>query len=186
MRIKSVVSSLTFASILALVLVSPPNPSFSAEDGALLDLLKTPNLENWEEVANEIVAKWSKSGSASMDLLLRRGREALEKGDITAAIEHFTALTDHAPDFAEGWQMRATAYYSAEMFGPAMADLERALLLNPKHFGALQGVAIISEQLGLLDQALRAYQAAIAIHPNDPDLIEGLKRVQTQQNGITL
>lgn len=186
MRTKSVYSSLTFASTLALAMYFTAIPAVSAEVGALLNLLKTPDLPNWEEVEGEIIAEWSKSGSASMDLLLRRGQQAMDDDDIPAAIDHFTALTDHAPDFAEGWQMRATAYFRAEMLVPALADLERTLVLNPDHFAALQGVGIISEIMELPDQAMRAYRASIAIHPNDPDIKEGLERVQTLVNGITL
>ena len=82
-----------------------------------------------------------------MDLLLQRGQEAMEAGDLDAAIEHFTALTDHAPDFAEGWNARATAFFQDERYGPALADIERTLALNPDHFGALMGLAMILEQL---------------------------------------
>ncbi|EBA02377.1 hypothetical protein RB2150_16427 [Rhodobacterales bacterium HTCC2150] len=186
MSIRSSLSSLTFASIVAFVMVFSTNSSFSAEVGPLLDLLKTPNLENWEEVEDEIIVEWSKSGSPSIDLLLRRGKNALDEGEVEAALQHFTALTDHAPDFAEGWQLRATAFYLAELFAPAMADLERAVTLNPNHFGAYHGIGIISELLEFNEQALNAYEAAIAIHPNSTDIKEGLKRVQALLNGITL
>ena len=57
-----------------------------------------------------------------------------------AAIEHLTALTDHAPDFAEGWHARATAYFRAVLLGPAMDDLQRALVLNPDNFDAVFGL----------------------------------------------
>ena len=56
------------------------------------------------------------------------------------AIEHFTALIDHAPDFAEGWNARATAYYQTGDFGPSIADIGQVLTLNPRHFGALVGL----------------------------------------------
>jgi hypothetical protein len=61
---------------------------------------------NWEQIEQKIWSEWSRSGSAAMDLLLERGRAAMEVGDLAAAIEHLTALTDHAPDFAEGWNAR--------------------------------------------------------------------------------
>ena len=63
----------------------------------LFDQLLIEDLPNWEIVQQEIMLEWSRSGSPTMDLLLRRGRDALEAGNTELAIEHLTALTDHAP-----------------------------------------------------------------------------------------
>ena len=78
---------------------------------------------------------WSRSGSDTMDLLLRRGRDALNAEDPLKASRHFSALVEHAPDFAEGWNMRATAFYLQGEWGLALADIERALALEPRHWG---------------------------------------------------
>jgi len=77
-----------------------------------------------------------------MDLLLQRGQDALEEENYQAAIEHFTALTDHAPQFAEAWNMRATAFFLIDEYGLSIEDISRTLALNPKHFGALSGCGI--------------------------------------------
>ena len=60
---------------------------------SLLAELADPETRNWEQVERKIRLEWSKSGSAAMDLLLQRGRKAMEAEDWTAAVEHFTALT---------------------------------------------------------------------------------------------
>ena len=83
--------------------------------------------------------------SAAIDLLLRRGQDALEAGDAPAAIEHLTAAIDHAPDFAEAYAARAGAYYLTNRAGPAIDDLRQALVLNPHHWEALSGFAIVLE-----------------------------------------
>lgn len=134
----------------------------------------------------QIVTEWSKSGSATIDLLLRRGRNALEVGKHAEAIDHFHALTDHAPDFAEGWHGLALAYYQAERFGPAMDALERALALNPQHFGALRGVGALLEQTDRPELAYRAYEKALALRPHDGDVIEAMKRLEKRALGVTL
>ena len=77
----------------------------------LLALLATPELDNWQEVEEKIRIEWSRSGSASMDQLLARAQTALEAGDTAAAIEHATALVDHAPGFAEGWNILGASYF---------------------------------------------------------------------------
>jgi len=71
-----------------------------------------------------------------MDLLLRRGRKALENEEIGVAIEHFTALTDHAPNFAEGWHGLARAYFAAELYGPCLDALGHVIDLNPNQYHA--------------------------------------------------
>ncbi|MEL6102339.1 MAG: hypothetical protein AAFR68_13635, partial [Pseudomonadota bacterium] len=79
----------------------------------MIDALRDAEPAEATRLTREIEREWSLSGSTSLDMILRRGRDALEQEEIDLAIEHFTAVTDHAPDFAEGWHARATAYYQA-------------------------------------------------------------------------
>jgi tetratricopeptide (TPR) repeat protein len=158
----------------------------AAEIDTLMERLKTPDLQNWEAVERRIYDAWSQSGSPSADLLLDRGRQALEDEDLEAAIEHLTALTDHAPEFAEGWHARATAYYLANRFGPSLADLRVALALNPQHFGALAGAGRILMEIGETEAALTAYRAAQAIHPQRPDITEAVERLERDLGGQSL
>lgn len=152
----------------------------------LLAELAAPDTENWQSVEERIVDLWSRSGSRSMDLLLERGQDALEAEDYTAALEHFTALTDHAPDFAEGWNMRATTFYLMDRFELSVADISRTLALNPDHFGALYGLGVIMEQLDDEAAALRAYRAAQALHPHRENTAEAVKRLSEAVDGVDL
>lgn len=152
----------------------------------LLRQLANPDLPNWQIVEQELWVEWSKTGSPAMGLLLRRGRDALEAGELEAALDHLTALTDHAPDFAEGYSIRGSVYYQLGLLGPALDDIRTALTLNPDHFGAMIGLGAIMEEAGDIDRAFAAYQAAIAIHPNEPDLKDALERLEPQVSGVTL
>ena len=67
---------------------------------------------------------WSRSGSQAMDLLLERGRKAHAEGDFRLAIEHFSALVDHAPGFAEGYNARATVFFQVGRFGQSLSDIQ--------------------------------------------------------------
>ena len=114
-----------------------------------------------------------------MDLLLKRGQEALDKGDFRLAIEHFTALTDHAPDFAEGYHMRAQAYFRANLYGPALDDLETTLSLNPDNFNAIFGFAVLVQEFGDLPRAAELYRRVLAIYPhheNAQAALDAMKR----------
>jgi tetratricopeptide (TPR) repeat protein len=153
--------------------------------GLLAELAK-PDHKAWRRTEREILRVWSRSGSASMDLLLQRGRQAMRDGDHAAAIEHLTALVDHAPDFAEGWNARATAYYNAGQFGPAVDDIARTLALNPHHWGALSGLGMILEQTGRKEAALGAYRAALAIHPHLEGIRERAERLARETGGLDL
>lgn len=153
---------------------------------ALFEGLKTADSGAAEQIEGRIYDIWSKSGSPSMDLLLDRGREALSEGDSTTAIEHFTALVDHAPDFAEGYNARATAFFQQGRYGPALADIQRTLALNPRHFGALSGLALIFEEIGMKDRALSAWREVESLHPNREGLDESLKRLENAVEGTTL
>jgi len=141
-----------------------------AEIESLLDRLADPETEDWKPLERQIVREWSKSGSATMDLLLKRGREALDDGKHGVALEHFTALTDHAPDFAEGWNARAQALVHMEMYGPAIEDIGKALALNPRHFGAMTGLTAIFNELDMAEEALEILRMVRDVHPNLPGL----------------
>jgi tetratricopeptide (TPR) repeat protein len=175
--------------VAALVLLFSATAQLAAQTPALEDLfleLKDSDAQAASRIEREIWNEWSKSGSPAMDLLLQRGRDAMEAGDAAAAIEHFTALTDHAPDFAEGWNARATAYFTVGDLGPSVNDIARTLTLNPRHFGALSGLGMIFEQLEQPEKALEAYKAALAIHPHLEGVIESVKRLETDTAGQDL
>lgn len=161
-----------------------------AQDSEKLDdlfrRLQAAGADEAGRIETEIWIEWSKSGSPALDLLLQRGRDALAVGDTAAAIAHFTALIDHDPDFAEGWNARATAYYQAGDFGPSISDIAQALQRNPRHFGALAGLGTILEDSGNPARALEVYKAALAIHPHLAGVAEAVARLEAQELGQEL
>jgi tetratricopeptide (TPR) repeat protein len=140
--------------------------------------LKQPGRDDWEKIEAEITRIWSQSGSPAMDLLLARGNQALEAEDYPGAVEHFSALIDHAPDFAEGWNGRATAFYLMGEYGLSINDVEHVLALNPRHFGALAGLAYMLESMDEPELALDALHSAQALNPNQPDIGESITRLE--------
>lgn len=174
------------AAFLVVLLATPPGFAQTAKLDELFTELQTDDAHQAEATQQEIWIEWSKSGSAAMDLLLERGRQAMYDGDPALAIEHLTALVDHAPDFAEGWNARATAYYQTGDFGPAISDIGHVLTLNPRHFGALAGLGTIFEELGQPEQALEVYKAALAINPFAPGLQEAVDRIDADLQGQDL
>ena len=153
---------------------------------SLFAQLADPDGEGWRIAESDLLREWSKSGSPTMDLLLKRGEEALDQGDTAAAIGHLTALTDHAPDFAAGFQARAVAYATAGEFGPAAADLARALELEPRHFAALTQLGAMLEEMGDDARALAAYRASLTIHPHQQEAIDAVARLEQAEVGTDI
>ena len=179
MGIKTPNLKLTVAAFMMTVMNSLP--LFAQSDTSeLLTQLKTAEKSEIARIERALKLEWSKSGSTALDLLLLRGREAMAQDDMTAAIEHLTALTDHAPDFAEGWHARATAYFRTDLLGPAMDDLQRALVLNPSNYDAVFGLGSIMMTLGDLPRAERAFREVLRLHPQHENATNALKRLEGQ------
>ncbi len=126
---------------------------------------------------------WSTSGSDSMDFLLRRGRDAMDEEAYDKAVDHLSALVTLAPEFAEGWNARATAHYLNSEYWQAVADIEQALALEPRHFGALSGLGVILERIGDEAGALAALRAALAVNPHLPSAKDAVERLAPKVDG---
>ena len=109
---------------------------------------------------------WCRSGAPEVDRLLRQGIEAMERREVEDAVGCFTRVIERAPDFAEGWNKRATARYVAEDYSGAVADCEETLARNPRHFGALSGQGLCHMALGQFREAAALFRRALAVHPH--------------------
>ncbi|MDW4496985.1 tetratricopeptide repeat protein [Sulfitobacter sp. D35] len=173
------------AALFALALNSLPLAADERVD-ELLGILQSAPEQEALRAARDLEIVWSRSGSAAMDLLLERGRDALEEEDPVTAIEHLTALTDHAPDFAEGYHARATAYFQRGLYGPALDDLQRTLALNPSQFNAIFGLGVMLEEFGDLRRAEQAFRQVLALHPHHQNAKTALEALESRGVGRAL
>ena len=109
---------------------------------------------------------WSHSGNAEIDALFARGVEEMQRRDLEAAIATFSTIIDRRPDFAEGWNKRATALFLAGELRRSLADCNEVIKRNPAHFGALAGFGQIYFQLEQYDRAITFWQRALDVNPN--------------------
>jgi tetratricopeptide (TPR) repeat protein len=109
---------------------------------------------------------WSRSGDAQVDALFQHGVEQMQRGDADLAIQTFTNIIQKKPDFAEGWNKRATIYYLVGEYGKSLVDCEEVVRRNPVHFGVLSGFGLNYLQLGKPEQALDYFERALAVNPN--------------------
>jgi tetratricopeptide (TPR) repeat protein len=111
-------------------------------------------------------AVWSRSGDATIDHILEIGVAQMREGQIEASVETFSDIIRRRPDFAEGWNKRATAYYLLGDWRRSAADCDEVLKRNPQHFGALSGYGMIWLQLDQPTRALARFEEALAVNPN--------------------
>jgi tetratricopeptide (TPR) repeat protein len=109
--------------------------------------------------------RWHRSGRPDVDRLLREGIALMERGDLGGAERVFTRVIEAAPDFAEGWNKRATVRYLASDHRGSIADCGEVLARNPYHFGALSGQGLCHLALGEPREAAAMFRRALGVHP---------------------
>jgi tetratricopeptide (TPR) repeat protein len=109
---------------------------------------------------------WSRSGNQDIARLFETGTHALTQGRWADAVAAFTRIIERDPDFAEGWNKRATAYYLMGEYRKSLADCDEVVKRNPYHYGALSGYGMIYIQLDQPARALEYFERALAVNPN--------------------
>ena len=118
-----------------------------------------------ERIASRIMREWSNSGSATIDLMMAWANAAADARKFDVALDFLDQVIALEPDYAEGWNQRAAVHFAMDDHGKAMVDIRRTLSLEPRHFGALAGMARILEQNGRNERALRAYERILDVYP---------------------
>jgi len=109
---------------------------------------------------------WSRSGETEIDALFANGVQEMSEGLGEVAVQTFTKIIERRPDFAEGWNKRATVLYLLGKYQESLADCDEVMKRNPHHFGALSGYGMIYLKLGDPARALTYFERALAVNPN--------------------
>jgi len=137
----------------------------------------TDDSEEAAAVQRKIWQIWLRAGQAQLDALMEKGIEALTVNELERAIELFTEIIETSPNFAEGWNKRATAYYLNGDFTASVRDIERTLALEPRHFGAVSGMGLIFLSRGDKVGALQAFTRVLEINPHATGAREHVRRL---------
>ena len=156
----------------ALAQTGPEKPvsSVSAKPANALDelfseLKRERNEKLAKRISERIWAKWRDSGSATTNLLMQWADKAIADRKNALALDLLDQVVVLMPDFAEGWNRRATLHYMMGNYGKSMADINRVLALEPRHFGAIAGMAAILADSGNDELELRAWEQMLEIYP---------------------
>jgi tetratricopeptide (TPR) repeat protein len=116
-------------------------------------------------VEQQIWAIWLEVSDPAVGSLMQSGIDDMNRRDHPAALEAFDQVVAIAPDFAEGWNKRATVHYLMGNLNKSLEDIARTLELEPRHFGALSGRGLVYAKLDDLERALDSFEAAVAVNP---------------------
>ena len=134
----------------------------------LFDILSTTESDvQINEVTSNIWDIWYETNDPSIEADFYRGLESMRTGDLMMAVVFFTQVIDKNPNFAEGWNKRATVYYMLGKFDASMMDIHKTLKLEPRHFGAMDGMGLIFIHLEQFDKAIDIYDQMLKIFPNN-------------------
>ncbi|MBH0239415.1 tetratricopeptide repeat protein [Methylobrevis albus] len=123
------------------------------------------------------------TGSATLDLMVGWSTTAASAKRFPVSLDLLDQVLLQKPDYAEGYNRRATIYYMQDEYTRAIADIDRALAIEPRHFGALSGLAMIMREIDQEARALEIYRRLEALHPNLPDVRKAIDELTLAVDG---
>jgi tetratricopeptide (TPR) repeat protein len=165
----------------------PPEKT-SAEERADLytRLAAAKDADETSGIITRLLHNYSESGSDTADLLLRRARQAIGVENYSDALKILDATIALDPDWAEGWNARATARYLDDDYKGSMADIAQTLKREPKHLGALMGMGMILEAREKREEALKVYERVLVIAPHWRNAQEAADKLKAALAGSEL
>jgi tetratricopeptide (TPR) repeat protein len=165
-----------------------PPPKTPVEERADLyaRLAASKDADETAGIITRLLHSYSESGSDTADLLLRRARQAIGIERYSDALKILDQTIALLPEWAEGWNARATARYLEDDYNGSMADIAQTLKREPNHLGALMGMGTILEARGKREEALKVYERALAIAPHWRNAQEAADKLKAALAGSEL
>ena len=174
-----------YSIILSLVLIFSISPTIAGQNDTRLNnlferLRVTQDLAEARGIEGTIWEIWTESENANVNRAMLIGIASMHAGQLGTALNKFNEVIQLAPDFAEGWNKRATIFYLMKKFDRSVNDIAQTLKLEPRHFGALSGLGLINQAIGQNKAAIKAFEHALDLNPHLP----GLKEKVTQMKKL--
>jgi tetratricopeptide (TPR) repeat protein len=141
-------------------------------------LQSAPDAAAAAAIEAQIWAVWLEAHDPAIDALMREGSEAIGAQKLGTALEKFSAIIARKPDFAEGWNKRATVYYLMGDYAHSLEDIDRTLKLEPRHIGALSGLGLVNIGMEREEAAADAFERVLKIDPQSVSAKNNLAIVQ--------
>ena len=137
----------------------------AALDALFSELKRAPTPVEAERISSLIWQAWGNSGSDNIDLMMDWVQASMQRRDYSAALDLLDQIVLLAPDYAEAFNRRATVHFMMKHYAQSMADIGRTLMLEPRHYGALNGMAQIFRIQGNETAALKTYERILDLYP---------------------
>ncbi len=142
-------------------------------------LSETQNQEEISDLIGDIWNIWYEVDDPKVIEYFEKGIQAMRIRNYPLAVRFFNNLIDEDPDFAEAWNKRATVYFMMGDFDKSMQDIIKTLELEPRHFGALDGMGLIFIHQGLFQEAIDVYDKMLEIFPFSLKTMEKKESIKT-------
>lgn len=167
---------------------SAPQASTSPPPDRDLDTLftalaHTHSAEDAKPIEDQIVAKFLASGSPSIDLLMTRAAAALAGGDKKDARRIINDVTIAAPDYAEGWHIKAKMQAGDGDDVGAIVSFNKTVTINPRQFEAYGELGSILLANGDKKDALATLRKALALDPHLGNIDREVERLARDVEG---
>ena len=139
------------------------------------ELYLSQNDKEINSITRKIWDIWHETNDIKIEADFYRGMESMRTKDLIMSVAFFTKVIEKKPNFAEGWNKRATTYFLMGDFDKSMIDIIQTLKLEPRHFGALDGMALIFMHLQQFNEAIKIYDQMLNIFPNNKSVIDKKK-----------
>lgn len=160
---------LTVIFVLCLVKVSATSVWADQNDPQLEELFQqlrdAPDEAAARPIERQIWALWISHEDSAVNGLMETGLGQMDRRDYGSALETFESMVDIVPDFAEGWNKRATVHWLLGNYQDSLNDIDKTLALEPRHFGALSGRGLVYVNLEEWELALDAFDDALDVYP---------------------
>ena len=167
--------------LLAYSLASPADQNDPALDDLFEQLAVTTSDEEASNITREIWQRWTVNDDPNVSQLMQIGVRALNHSTYRKALQSFDRVIEIAPEFAEGWNKRATLYYHIKEYRRSMDDIKKTLRLEPRHFGAWSGLGLVSIAQENYAGALAAFKKALSINPHIPNIRRYVQKLEDWQ-----
>jgi len=158
----------------------PPPPRAATLDDLFERLVRTKDESEAKGITASIQRRWLRSGSDTADVLMSRAMQAVEAKDQALAIEILDRVVVLQPEWAEGWNKRATVFFMLGDVTRSMADIRETLAREPRHYGALAGLGIILQSNGDRKAAYDVFRKALALNPFLNDVKQQVQRLESE------
>ena len=166
-----ILTSLLFSLVASTGLATcPTNPSIGSDlNQAYHELKYIKFAADAQQVTDQLWRLWTQAPNEKAQRLLNNGMLKMRQGDLIASQTDFTKLIEYCPNYAEGYNQRAFALYLSSNFKDAMLDLKKALIIRPRHLGALSGAGLAYLALGQPAKAEIKFRKLISLNPFTPE-----------------